>query len=100
MKKFYYTLALIFLPLIALADPPLGSACWRANGTNSAYDGNDGFNCPHEVSQKRYYPLYIFFIEFFICSLSSSERLYLSNSWLSISSTDLVQSISESLVNF
>ena len=47
MKKFYYTLALIFLPLIALADPPLGSACWRANGTNSAYDGNDGFNCPH-----------------------------------------------------
>ena len=52
MIKFYYTLALIFLPLIALADPPLGSACWRANGTNSAYNGNDGFNCPHEVSQK------------------------------------------------
>ena len=52
MKKLYCILVLIFLPLITLADTPLGSACWRPNGTNSAYDGNDAFNCPHEVSQK------------------------------------------------
>lgn len=52
MKKLYCILALMFLPLMTLAAEPLGSACYRANGTYSQFDGNDYFSCPKEVSEK------------------------------------------------